>query len=44
MNERIRFGGLLFDEPRAALGEAGMFDYTKICLLQAPTFSPHRMQ
>ena len=32
MNERVRVGGL---EPHAASGEPGMFDYIKICLLQA---------
>ena len=33
MNERARIGGSAFDEPRAASGEPGMFDYIKICLL-----------
>ena len=43
MNERVRVGGSAFDEPRAALGEPGRFNYIEICLLQALTFSPHRM-
>ena len=40
MNERVRVGGLPFDEPHPALGEPGKFDYIKICLLQASHSRP----
>ena len=43
MNGRDRVGDLPFDEPCDALGEPRMFDCLKTCLLQALTFSPHRM-
>ena len=40
MNEQVRVGSLQFDEPHAAVGEPGMFDYIKICLLHAQHSRP----